>query len=427
MRLVILSLVIGLVAATSPRPQDYNSNTQGKPSSINFVATTPVASDLPAPFTSTEECWLDLIWRAQRSLDLAFFYASDRGPGGDLFGNPDGGATRLGEVVLALEKAAVRGVAIRIICDSGFAKIYPALLARLDGLQGASVAKFDMRSHTGGVMHAKYMIADNERAYAGSANFDWRSLDHIQELGLFVKDKVVVQTLSDVFAMDWWLASGTIPPRPQSKPKTTAPGCWHLAPGNSIAMPVVVTPVFSPKELLPDSAKWDLPLILDRIKHAKNRLWIQVMTYRMKGRDGQVFTELQDAILAAAKRGVDVRLLVADWGKRKGTIEGLQELSARGNILVRMITVPEHSSGHIPFARVIHAKFMVVDNDKSWVGSSNWERGYFYESRNVGFLLDGATANRALADFYQSNWQSPHTYEVDPEATYEVPVFGERD
>jgi phosphatidylserine/phosphatidylglycerophosphate/cardiolipin synthase-like enzyme len=124
---------------------------------------------------------------------------------------------------------------------------------------------------------------------------------------------------------------------------------------------------------------------------------------------------------------VDVRILVADWGKRKGTIEGLQKLSARDDIQVRMITVPEHTTGHIPFGRVIHAKYMVVDSDKAWVGSSNWEKNYFYESRNVGFLLDGASAVRTLADFYTANWTSPYSYVVDPEATYVVPAFGERD
>ena len=188
----------------------------------------------------------------------------------------------------------------------------------------------------------------------------------------------------------------------------------------------LITPVFSPKGLLPNDALWDLPHIIKRIEGAKQRVWIQVMTFKLKDWDGEVFHELQDPILAAAKRGVDVRLLVADWGKRRGTIEGLQALAATEGIEVRMTTIPEHSSGHIPFARVIHAKYMVVDQDKAWLGSSNWERGYFYEGRNVGVLLDGASGVTPLADFHQSLWQSPHTYEVDPTATYEAPNFGER-
>ena len=134
---------------------------------------------------------------------------------------------------------------------------------------------------------------------------------------------------------------------------------------------------------------------------------------------------MEGALLRAAERGVQVKLLVADWGKRRGTIEGLQELTQKENVEVRMVTIPPAPEGHIPFARVIHSKYMVVDDEQVWLGSSNWEEGYFYQSRNAGFLLEGKACAGRLIEYFEAGWKGPHTYEVDPQASYSAPRIGD--
>ncbi|MFT4711151.1 MAG: phosphatidylserine/phosphatidylglycerophosphate/cardiolipin synthase-like enzyme [Bacteroidia bacterium] len=402
---------------------------------MSLVATHPLEFDWESEFQETKVAWTSLIDEAETSLDLSFFYASDRGQGGDL--DPEH-PTALSGVVRSLQQAAGRGVAIRFLVDSAFEDTYPALIARLGKVEGIESRILNLKQIAGGVMHAKYMIADSKEFYLGSANFDWRSLEHVLELGM--REHHNAGPIVDVFNLDWHLAGGgsmqTAPDPSAAQPYTPyrirtgdvifqPPGSDTALPKSKLINPLV-TPVFSPKGLLPNEDLWDLPHIIQRIEGAQERIWIQVMTFKLKDRSGEVFHELQDPILAAAKRGVDVRLLVADWGKRKGTIEGLQALAATEGIEVRMTTIPEHSTGHIPFARVIHAKYMVVDQDKAWLGSSNWEKGYFYEGRNVGVLLDGPSAITPLAAFHQSLWLSPHTYKVDPTATYEAPNFGDR-
>jgi phosphatidylserine/phosphatidylglycerophosphate/cardiolipin synthase-like enzyme len=145
----------------------------------------------------------------------------------------------------------------------------------------------------------------------------------------------------------------------------------------------------------------------------------------MTGRDKHYFEELEGPLKAAAARGVEVRLLVADWCKRKGTIEGLQALEPLEHFAVRMVTIPQAESGFIPYARVVHAKYMVVDGERAWLGTSNWERDYFYESRNVGVFVEGAAFAQTLRQFFTSGWSSPYAAPLDPKATYEVPRIGD--
>jgi hypothetical protein len=236
---------------------------------------------LPSNLPATKDEWLQHIRSAKTSLDLAFFYASDCGPDGDI--DPET-PTALTEVIASLITAAKDRVAIRMIADSGFERTYPALLARLQSTEGVEVRTLNMKALAGGVMHAKYMIADRKSFYAGSANFDWRSLEHIQELGLSVVIESVGIAMTDVFEMDWYLSGGGERgscPEPKGSWPLVGNTTLYIPAGSTTGETIVVTPVFSPKDLLPHQDSWDLPHILARIDGAQERLWIQVMTFRM--------------------------------------------------------------------------------------------------------------------------------------------------
>jgi phosphatidylserine/phosphatidylglycerophosphate/cardiolipin synthase-like enzyme len=74
---------------------------------------------------------------------------------------------------------------------------------------------------------------------------------------------------------------------------------------------------------------------------------------------------------------------------------------------------------------VVHAKYLVVDGEKAWIGTSNWERGYFHDSRNVGLIVDGRPFAQKLERFFQSGWTSRYAEPVDPDADYAPPRIGE--
>ena len=166
---------------------------------------------------------------------------------------------------------------------------------------------------------------------------------------------------------------------------------------------------------MPDPARWDLPQLVRLIDDARASVHVEVLTYRVSGHGGEMH-DLEDALVRASQRGVEVSLLVSEWAVRKDSVEHLQELavvgeklkaSGKAGLSVRFIRIPLHSSGFIPFARVAHAKYMVIDGARAWVGTSNWEPGYFHTSRNLAVILE----NRALAlearAIFEASWRSP--------------------
>jgi phosphatidylserine/phosphatidylglycerophosphate/cardiolipin synthase-like enzyme len=374
---------------------------------LQLVETFPVETEMDHPgIPDAYEVWLEMIRGANSTLDFAEFYASNE---------PD---SRLEDVVQAVEDAARRGVAVRFLAERRFYETYPKTLDRLGERDGIEVRILDTRELMGGVHHAKYFIVDGREAFLGSQNFDWRALTHIQELGVRIREPQLSAALLRVFDMDWLLAGGgtqNLEVQDDHEPVVM------VAEGGTLK----ATLVASPKNWLPSGVPWDLPLIVEMMDGASETIRIQLLTYRAVGRDKTYFDTLESALRRAAARGVGVQLLLADWSKRSGTIEGLQGLEPIPGIDVKLVTIPPWSGGHIPYARVIHAKYMVVDGEKAWIGTSNWERGYFYEGRNVGLVIEGSSFCGQFDSYFLAGWDGPYAMQVDPGATYEAPRIGE--
>lgn len=373
--------------------------------SMRLVESFPLETSLDHPdIPQTLPVWLEMIERAKREVCLAHFYAVSAEASG------------LEQVVDALAAAAKRGVEVRLLVAETFQETYPDLPARLAVVEGIEQRWIDFGE---GVMHAKYMAVDGAEAFLGSPNLDFRALDHIQELGVHVTSAGVTRAVMDVFERDWAAASGEPAPLPRAArgayPVTVA---LDAAQAGGHAPLVRVTPVFSPTGRLPDEELWDLPRLVAAIDGAAKSVRVQVLTYDAIGYDRSYFPALEQALRSAAARGVAIQLLVADWGKRKGVIEGLQSLTCLEGIEVRFVVIPEWSGGYLPFARVAHAKLMVVDGSVAWIGSSNWERSYFTTSRNAGLLLEGDAVAQRLAAWFDQGWGSEYAEPVVPGKAY---------
>jgi phosphatidylserine/phosphatidylglycerophosphate/cardiolipin synthase-like enzyme len=362
------------------------------PPGLVLVETFPIETSLDHPaIPEAHDVWLDMIDGARSRIDLAQFYASNQ---------PD---SRLELVVQAIERAAARGVSVRFLADSGFAGTYADTLERLDAQDGIEVRHYVGDDLAGGVLHAKYFVVDRADAFLGSQNFDWRALTHIQELGVRARDPGVVRALSDLFETDWTLAAGG----DRSFRSTPPAGGYRFGRG--------IEAVSSPRGWLPDEAAWDLPRIVELIDSARTSVRVQLLSYRAN------VEELERSLRAAAARGVDVRVLVSNWCKRPRQIDDIQALARVDGIDVAFMNIPAWSGGFISHARVIHAKYLVVDRARAWVGTSNWSKDYFEASRNVGVIVDDAAFAQTLDDFFADNLASPYAEPVDPAATYEPP------
>ncbi len=380
---------------------------------LELIETFPVETTLDQPdLREAYAVWPELIDAARERIDCAWFYVSDEAP------------SRLSPFIEALERAADRGVAVRILADQGFHETYPEPLDALGARDHIELRLFDVKGLTGGVLHAKYFLVDERITFLGSQNCDWRSLEHIQELGLLIDSQPVQRAFREEFEADWARAIGETPPvRAEAPGRAEAPEqeLIELSFGDA---KVQVRPVASPGDWVDTPGRWDLPHLLALIDGAERSVRVQLLTYRSRNYDGSVWGELEQALERAAARGVQVELLVADWGKRKSTIGGLQRLVQLENFDVRMVAIPAWSEGFVPFGRVIHSKYAVADGNRAWLGTSNWERGYFYASRNLGLMVEGQAFGERLDHYFESGWNSAYAEPVDPDKQYKAPRIG---
>jgi phosphatidylserine/phosphatidylglycerophosphate/cardiolipin synthase-like enzyme len=407
--LLALSLALLLPLAADAKPKKSGA-APAPTGTLSLVESWPVETTLDHPaIPDAKDEWVRLFDGAKASIDLGEFYVSTE-PG-----------TALEPVLAALTRAADRGVQVRLVADAKFAKTYPEPMATLDAHAAIEVRKLDLSPLTGGVLHAKYFIVDGARAYVGSQNFDWRSLTHIQELGFETDAPGVVDVYERIFAIDWAIAGGAA----LDAAIAAAPPAAPATDGLTVSFgkdTVTVVPVASPPKLLGGEEMWDLPHILAAIGGAKSRVRLQALSYEVVGYDKVEWRTLDDALRAAAGRGVKVELLVADWSKSGEKLAAVQALQKVPNVTVKFAAIPEASTGFVPFARVVHSKYITVDGAWSWVGTSNLGRDYFEGSRNVGLVVRGAPFATALDAFFDTVWASPYVEVVDPARTdYRAP------
>jgi len=352
----------------------------------------------------TQKVWLDIINHSKSTLDIGMFY----------FANKKGEAME--PVMDAVKNAAKRGVKVRVLVDSSFYSGSEKSVDELSGINNISIAKISFKNSGGGVMHGKYMIADGKDIYSGSANADWRALDHIHELGVRVKNKKLGKCFEAIFNYDWNnsdIGRNTIK---ESISLDDAINSFNqLTIETNNYGKVTLFPCFSPIGKVPDVLSNEHDEMLNIINNAKSSLHIQMYSYNTK----EDFTDIDKALRNAAERGVKIKIIFANWAIRKGATEVIQDLSKVKNIEIKFGAIPEHSSGFIPYARVEHCKYFIADNNISWISSANWERGYFYGSRNTTIVIDNKKVNTALKNVFMFDWKSKYTEFVDANKTYE--------
>lgn len=413
-RAVALSLCLfacGGSPAPGPQPAPVVEPEAPPPDTIELVESWPIETTLDhADIPDAHEVWVEMIDGAEQSLDFLEFYGTTTEDG------------RLEPVIAAVERAAARGVRVRFAFDARMLDRNPDVPPRLDAIGGVEVRIYDFSTRGGGVQHTKLFVVDDREAFVGSQNFDWRSLTHIQELGLRVREPALVRAVAALFALDWALAEGETSLE-DARPAPTEMQ-WPVR-ARFGGEEVEVTPGFSPNGWLPDEALWEWPQMRAAIEGARERVRLQVMSYHLHLYGGGEWTELDEALRAAAARGVTVELMVSHWETRPDRIADLQALQRVENVEVRIVTIPQASSGFIPFARTIHAKYLTVDGARGWVGTSNASGDYFTRSRNAGFFVEGAVFARRLDAFFDDLWTSDYAEAVDPERTYEAPRVSE--
>jgi phosphatidylserine/phosphatidylglycerophosphate/cardiolipin synthase-like enzyme len=362
--------------------------------STSLVQSIPAETDLADPaLPFAKDVWLDMLRGAKASVDAAEFYVTSRP------------RSALEPVLAELEQAGARGVKVRFLLSSKMLDQDPASVARLRRIPGAEVRSFDLAGVSRGILHAKYFVVDGREAFLGSQNFDWRALEHIHELGVRSSEPVIVSRLARLFAIDWAFAEGRTLPHLPAVPPMSARSQVEL-----VASP----PFLTPKDIRPS-----IEALVDLIDQAKQTVRVQLLTYSPISGQDRFWPTLDNALRAAAVRGVKVRLLVSDWVLGGRALPHLKALALIPNLEVKVASIPEAKEGHIPFSRTVHSKYLVVDETHLALGTSNWEESYFTESRNIELVFRGSPLAAQAARIHDRLWTSRHAFALDPTKTYE--------
>jgi phosphatidylserine/phosphatidylglycerophosphate/cardiolipin synthase-like enzyme len=401
---LLRALAIILLAAASNASATATSHY-----TVSLVESRPLETALGNPnLPTTRDEWIEMIGSAKRSLDFEEYYLSEQ-PGG-----------ALSPVLRALGAAAKRGVQVRLLLDSGMHRTYPMPADSLGKLANVTLRTIDYRRLAGGVQHAKYFVVDGVESFVGSQNLDWRSLEHIHELGVRVRNQSVGAALESVFEADWSAAADTS----AAVPAGPADAAWPVTFAQDGATGKLWVGA-SPQQRTPSAIPWDRDLVVERLRDARREICLQTLTYGVSSY-GVTDSTLHKALLAAAARGVHVRLLISDWELGGPGEMTLRALAALPNIEVRISRLPEWSGGYVSFARVEHCKFLVVDSEWLWVGTSNWEPSYFLTTRNVSITVEHRPLALAARKAFESDWSGPTAIVFGPETTIAPRPHGEQ-
>ncbi|WP_348748492.1 phospholipase D-like domain-containing protein [Pseudomonas rhodesiae] len=375
---------------------------------FELVHTAPVDTALgTADLRQPGPVWIELFDGAKNTIDIGQFYAADH-PG-----------SVMDKVIEHLEAAGKRGVKIRFLLEEKGIKLSEgSTLERLRAIPNLTFRVLPYGQVSGGIIHAKYMIVDARQAFVGSQNFDWRSLEHIHETGLLISDATVVGQVQAIFDQDWQAQQALAEHRPVPLP---AAGKAPARTGNYL--------VASPQRYNPPGvgdSQLELPRLL---AEAKKEVRVQLLDYAplSYGPDNTrpYYPVIDNAVRAAAARGVSIKLMVSNWNTDKLELPYLKSLTVLPNVQIKIVTLPEAKQGFIPYARVIHSKTMEIDGQLAWVGTSNWLGGYLDNSRNLEVVMRSEAMAKRVGDLHRQLWDGPYARALNVTDEYPAPHPGQ--
>lgn len=299
----------------------------------------------------------------------------------------------------ALCGAAVRGVDTRVLVElepvGGMAVSQARLLDRLAGC-GVAVRVVGGPGGRYTFHHAKYAVAD-DRAVVMTENWKPSGVGgrSSRGWGVVVASPDVADALAATFAADagWrdarpWLAVREV--RRFSRVEAPANATYP-----AVYTPVAVSGVDVEVVVAPDHAEARVVALLDGADESIRAVQVSV------GGPDQPFVR---ALLRAARRGVSVRLLLADaWYVRDHNREVAETLTDAA----REEGIPLRVRLAAPRGRYekIHAKAAVVDDEHVLIGSLNWNNVSARENREVALVLHGEAAARYYARAFDGDWR----------------------
>ena len=257
-------------------------------------------------------------------------------------------------VIRALEEAAHKGIDVRVMLEMHPVGGGSSPQKVLDQLQAAGV-KAQSTSPSFALTHEKGMIIDSSIAYIMTSNFTRAALGGgsgttNREYDIVDTNTQDVQAVIAIFNADW--------------NRTTA----QFSDANLVVSPVNSRNAFT---LL--------------INNARSTLLIEA--------EEMNDSNIEQAIVNAAKRGVHIQVILPSaQGSSDSNSQGISTIKEGG------VQVKEDPRLYM------HAKIIVVDGRKAFVGSENISAQSLDQNRELGILVADSTVLSTLQQTFQQDW-----------------------
>jgi hypothetical protein len=288
--------------------------------------------------------------------------------------------------------------------------------------------------------HAKYAVVDGKSLLVGSENYSPTGNPEPNTKGnrgweVFIHDQAITAEFEQIFHADSDMSHGDlIDVTQQDSPCANGPvdcstgGNGGSGGGDPIdlwASPLLempVNPVFAPwaqpvsleaaevvRITSPDTS---LQGLLDVINGAQTSLDIQQMTFDSKWGKLAPQSPLLDAVIAAARRGVRVRVLLNDErvfqhpghpskSKNQPTVDMLNQLGESEGLQVSAQIADIKRMG----VTYIHNKGLLADGNKTLISSINWDSNAVINNREAAVLITSEAVNAHYAKLFDSDWK----------------------
>lgn len=439
-RIFALLLLLLQVALSNQSTGGLASAKSGGQCDHQIVQSMPEGLDLNDPpdsgIIATHDSLINMVESAKRTLRVASFYWWLTPPA-QFDGRPSSLPGRM--LMDAITRATARGVQLEVVLDKSGRKDMnnPDDVEALKKIGKVKFLNMTRLLHSG-VVHSKFMIADNETLYVGSSNFDWRSYLQIKEIGItFKRCPDLAQDLDKIFRTYMLMAdSERVPSQLSADLRTQI----------NLKSPYVIEdhkfflaaspPSFNGANDTTGRTD-DIVGLLHVLEKARHRIDISVMNYSPRVEfvwPHKYWPRIDDALRRAAiERRVQIRLLFSNWTDSKPierawyrSLNAIQSPELRGGgIHVKLFQVPAFNDFQksIPFARVKHDKYMVTESGL-YIGTSNWTPDYFISTCGVGVVIEptvqtkgsGGTATgviKVMQEVFERDFNSQYAHELD--------------
>ncbi|MGI8913387.1 MAG: phospholipase D-like domain-containing protein [Chloroflexota bacterium] len=276
---------------------------------------------------------VDAINHSQKSIDMTMYLLTDR------------------EVIAALKGSVTRHVRVRALLEQHPVGNGPGNQGIYDDLHAAGVdVKWSNPAFR--LTHEKSLVLDGSSALITTANLTFSSVTSNREYGMLDTDPADAAADEAIFQADW---------------DRTA-----------------VSPSRADLVVAPNNARQKLTAL---IAGAKQTLLAEQEEIEDPG--------IEDAIVAAAKRGVMVRVIAPTPGTGADyNAAGVQRISAGGANVHRLAK---------PYP---HAKMFLADGQTLYVGSANVSTSSLDFTRELGLIMSNPDAIQRVEQTFEKDWNA---------------------